>query len=90
MGDAVSAHVAARNGGVSISGVVVVYKALGTLSSSFAVRHHAWMLANAVSQRVAWVLVPLPLNHCVSDAVSTHVVRRKGGASILGADGVLT
>jgi len=46
-----------------------------------------WMQANAVSQRAAWVLVPLPLNYRVSDAVSTHVVRRNGGASVSGADG---
>ena len=50
--------------------------------------HHGQMLANAVSQRAAWVLVPLPLNYRVSDAVSTHVVRRNGGASVSGADGV--
>ena len=51
-------------------------------------RHHAWMQANAVSQRAAWVLVPRPLNYRLRDAASTHVVPRNGGASVSGADGV--
>ena len=46
------------------------------------------MLANAVSQRAAWMLVPRSLNYRVSSAVSTHAAPRNGGASILGADGV--
>ena len=51
-------------------------------------RHHAWMQANAVSQRAAWVLVPRPLNYRLSDAVSMGGRRRNGGASVSGADWV--
>ena len=43
--------------------------------------HHDQMHANAVSQRAAWVLVPRPLMYRLSDAVSTHVAPRNGGAS---------
>ena len=46
LSDAASTHVAPGNGGASVSGVVVVYEASGTLSSSFALRDCAWMLAN--------------------------------------------
>ena len=51
-------------------------------------RHHAWMLASAVSQRAAWVLLPRPLNYRLSNAVSMGGRRRNGGASVSGADGV--
>ena len=90
LSDAILTRVAPRNGGVSVSvsGVVVVYEASGTLGSNFALRHHAWLLANAVSQRVAWVLMLRSLNYRVSDAVSTHVAPRNGGASVSGADGM--
>jgi hypothetical protein len=49
--------------------------------------HRAWMQANAVSQRAAWVLVPRPLNYRLSDAASTRVAPRNGGASVSGAGG---
>ena len=49
--------------------------------------HHAWMQANAVSQRAAWVLVARPLNYRLSDAVSTHVAPGNGGASDSAAHG---
>ena len=52
-------------------------------------RHHARMLAIAVSQRAAWMLVPRPLNIRVSDAVSAHVAPRNGGASVSAANGML-
>ena len=51
-------------------------------------RHRAQMLANAVSRRAAWVLVPQPLNYRLSDTVSTHVTPRKGGVSVSGVVGV--
>ena len=70
LSDALSTRVAPRNGGVSVSGVVVVYEAAETLGSSSALRHRAWMLANAVSQRAAWVLVLRPQSYSVSDADS--------------------
>ena len=76
-----------RNGGASVSGAYWVHEAPETLSSSLALRHHDQMQADAVSQRAAWVLVPRPLNCRLSDAVSTHVVPRNGGASVSGADG---
>ena len=44
--------------------------------------HHAWMQANAVSQRAVRVLVPRPLNYSVSDAVSAPASRRNSGASV--------
>ena len=84
---AVSTHAAPRNGGASILGADGVHEAPETLSSSFTLRHHAWMLANAVSQRVAWVLVLRSLNYRVSNAVSMGGPRRNGGASVSGADG---
>ena len=55
---------------------------MGTPSSSFTLQHHAWMLAIAVSQRAAWVLVLRSLNYRVSDAVSAHVAPRNGGVSV--------
>jgi len=88
LSDAVSTHVAPRNAGASVSGVNVAHEASETLSSSFTLRYHAWMLANALSQRAAWVLVPRPLNCRVNDAASAHIARRNGGASPLIADGV--
>jgi hypothetical protein len=51
--DAVSTHVMPRNSGALVSGVHGVHETPETLSSSFALRHHAWMQANAVSQRAA-------------------------------------
>ena len=69
LSDAASTHVAPGNGGASVLGVVVVYEASGTLSSSFALRDCAWMLANTMSQRAA---VLRSLNYRVSNAVSTH------------------
>jgi len=60
--DAVSAHVAPRNIGAPVLGADGVHDASGAPSSSFSLRHHAWMQAMAVSQRAAWVLVPRPLN----------------------------
>ena len=51
--------------------------------------HHAWMQANAVSQRAAWVLVPRPLNYRLSDALWTRVAPRNGGVSVSGAVGAL-
>ena len=83
--DAVSAHVVPRNGGASVSGANWVYEASEILSSSLAMRHHAWMQANAVSQRAAWMLVARLLNDRLSDAVSAHVAPRNGGASVSGA-----
>ena len=88
LSDALSTRVAPRNGGVSVSGVVVVYEASGTLGSSSALRHRAWMLANAVSQRAAWVLVLRSLSYRVSTAAPMGGRRRNGGASVSGADGV--
>jgi len=88
--DAVSAHVAAKNGGALVLGATGVFKAPETRSSSSAWQHHAWrMQANAVSQRAVWVLVLRTLNDRVSDAVSMGGRRRNGGATISGADGVL-
>ena len=80
--DAVSAHVAPRNGGACVSGANGAHEASETLRSSFTWRHHAWMQANAVSQRAVRVLVPRPLNYSVSDAVSARVAPRNGGASV--------
>ena len=62
------------------------HEASEALRSSFALRHHDQMQANAVSQRAAWVLVARPLNCRLSDAVSTHVAPRNGGASVSGAN----
>ena len=45
-----------------------MYEASEILSSSFALRHHAWMQANAVSQRAAWVLMLRSLIYSVSNA----------------------
>ena len=89
LSDAVSTHAAPRNGGASVSGTNRGHEASEALSSSFALRHHDQMQANAVSQRAAWVLVPQPLKCHLSDAVSAHVAPRKGGASVLAAAGVL-
>ena len=66
-----------------------VHEAPETLSSrSFALRHHEQMLANAVSQRAVWMLMPRSLNYRLSDAVVTHVAPRNGGISVSGADGM--
>ena len=66
-----------RNCGVSVSAADGMFAAYGTLSRSLAMRHHARMQANAVSQRVAWMLVARPLNDRLSDAVSAHVAPRR-------------
>ena len=87
LSDAVSTHVALRNGGASVSGVVGVHDASGTLSSRFALRHNDQMQANAVSQRAAWVLVPRSLIYSVSSAYrwagtpenAAHLFRRQLG-----------
>ena len=82
--DAVSTHVAVRNDGASVSGAYWAYEVSEALSSSFTLRHRAWMQANAVSQRAAWVLVPRPLNYRLSDALWTRVAPRNGGVSVSG------
>jgi len=68
LGDAVSAHVAPRNGGASVSGANWMYGASVTVSSSFTLLHHAWMQANAVSQLgsldVGGAAAELPLGRC--------------------------
>ena len=81
LSDALWTRVAPRNGGVSVSGVVVVYEASGTLGSSFVLRHHAWMLANAVSQGASSVgagavVAELPLEGCCIDACCAQKWRR--------------
>ena len=53
LSNAVSTHVAPRNGGASVSAADGVYEASETLSSSFALRHDDEAQTNAVSQRVA-------------------------------------
>ena len=68
LSDAVSTHVAPRNSGASVSGPAGAHEASGTFSSSFALRHRAWVLGNAVSQRAARMLVPQPQNCRLSDA----------------------
>ena len=50
-----------RNGGTSVSAADGVHEASETLSGSFAQRHHARMLANAVSQRATCVQLLLAL-----------------------------
>ena len=75
LSDAVSTHVALRNAGAFASGPIGVLAAYGSLSSSLAMDHHAWMQANALSQSAAEVLVPRPLIDSVSDAY-----RWSGGA----------
>jgi len=77
-----------RNGGASVSGANGVHEAPGTLNSSFTLRHHAWMQANAVSQRAARMLLPQTQNCRLSDAVSAPVAPRNSGASVLGSTGV--
>ena len=83
MSDAVSMGGRRRNGGAPVSGLYGVHEAAGTLSSSFALRNHAWVLANAVSRRAAWVLVLRSLNYGVSDVVSAHVAAKVSGTSAL-------
>ena len=68
LSDAVSAHVAPRNGGAPELGAAWLHEASETLSSSFALRHHDQMQANAVWQRAAWVLVPRSLIYSASNA----------------------
>jgi hypothetical protein len=74
--DAVSMHAAPRNGDASVSGAYWVHEASETLGRSLALRHHALVQANAVSQRAERVLVPRPLNYSLSDAVAAHVALR--------------
>jgi hypothetical protein len=50
-----------RNGGTSVSAADGSQEASETLSGSFALRHHARMLANAVSQRATCVQLLLAL-----------------------------
>ena len=85
LSSAAPAHAAPRNGGASVSAANGVHEASEALSSSFALRHHAWMQANAVSQRAVWVLVLRSLNYRLSDAVSTHAAPRNGGTPVSGA-----
>ena len=66
--DAVSMGGRRRNRGASVSGADGVHAASETLSNSFAQRHHARMLATAVSQRAAWVLMLRSLIYSVSNA----------------------
>ena len=73
LSDAVSMGGRRRNDGASVSGANWMHEASGAVSRSLARRHHAWMLAIAVSQRAAWVLVRQTLNFRLSDAVSTQV-----------------
>ena len=47
----------AQNDGASVPEVCLTHEASEALSSSFALRHRAWMQANAVSQRAAWLLL---------------------------------
>jgi hypothetical protein len=88
LSDAVSMGGGRKNGGASVSGAYWVHEAPETISSCLALQHHDQMQADAVSQRAARVLVPRPLTYHVSDAVSMHVARRNGGASVSGAVGV--
>ena len=73
LSNAVSMGGRRRNGGAPVSGANWMYEASEILSRSLTLRHHAWMLAIAVSQRAAWVLVRQTLNFRLSDAVSTQV-----------------
>ena len=57
-----------RNGGTSVSAADGSQEASETLSGSFALRHHARMLATAVSQRAAWVLMLRSLIYSASNA----------------------
>ena len=66
--DAVSMGGRRRSGGASVSGANWMHEASEILSSSFTLRHHAWMQANAVPQKVAWVLMPRPQIYSVSNA----------------------
>ena len=89
VGDAVSAHVVPRNGGASVSGANWAHDSSETLCSSFTLRHHAQMQANAVVTESSVGAVALALIFGVSDAVSAHVVPRSGGASVFVAAGAL-
>ena len=97
LSDALWTRVAPRNGGVSVSGVVVVYEASGTLGSSFVLRHHAWMLANAVSQGASSVgagaaVAELPLERCCIDgrAAPNSSVPVSGPTGVLVTHGTLS
>ena len=61
LSNAVSMGGRRRNGGTSVSAANGIQEASETLSGSFAQRHHARMLANAVSQRATWVQLLLAL-----------------------------
>jgi hypothetical protein len=76
-----------RKSSASVTGAFGAFVAHGTPSSSCMYRHHARMLANAGSQRTAWVLMPRSLNSRASEAVPAHVVPRNVGAPVLGATG---
>jgi hypothetical protein len=57
-----------RNGGTSVPAANGSQEASQTISGSFALRHHARMLATAVSQRAAWVLMLRSLIYSASNA----------------------
>jgi len=61
--DAVSMGGRRRKSSASVSGADRVHEASETQSSSFTLRHRAWMLAIVVSQRAAWLLVQTRDNH---------------------------
>ena len=75
------------NGGASVSGADGVHEASETLSSSFTLRHHAWMQAIPVSQEscvdVGAAAAELPLGGCCICARCA----RNGGASDSAAHG---
>ena len=77
----------AQNGGASVSGADGVHEASETLSSSFTLRHHAWMQAIPVSQEscvdVGAAAAELPLGGCCICARCA----RNGGASDSAAHG---
>jgi len=56
-----------RKSSAPVLGADGVHEASETLRSSFALRHHDQMQANALSQRAAWVLVLRPLNFSTSN-----------------------
>ena len=80
-----------RNGGASVSAADGVHEASETLSGSFALRHHARMLATAVSQRAAWVLMLRSLIYSASNAyrwaagaeMVAHLFRGQIGCTML-------
>ena len=63
-----------RNGGASVLGAAGMHEALETLSSSFTLRHHAWMQAIAVSQRAA--VANLQREQCSIDGQPAQKIQR--------------